>query len=74
MLILSIVIACTLVTAGSFFQYEKLWVSFEDQCFDPVNHTVVENCTQIINGSFTGLSHENWSHLRSLLESNLYPR
>lgn len=73
-LILSAVVACMLVTSGSFFQYEKLHITFEDQCFEPSNQSLIENCTEIHNGSFIGLSKTSIGKLRSMMLSNLYPR
>ena len=73
-LILSAVIGCTLITIISFFQNSQITVSFEEPCFEVLNNTIVENCTHVYNGSFTGILDTDSKTIGSLLMSNLFPR
>ena len=72
--ILTAVVACTVVTFGSFFQDTQIIQVYEDPCYDTINKTQIENCTIITNGTFEGLSHSNSQTILSLLYQNLYPK
>ncbi len=72
--ILASVVACTLVTLASFFPNKEILVQFEEACYEPTNHSIIENCTETINGTFTGLAASSSSKVEELLISNMYPR
>ena len=76
--ILACVMACTMVTIGSFFQPHEMTFTFEEETCKLVktsNQSLVENCSQILtNGTFAGLSIISHQEMQSLFLSHLYPR
>jgi len=63
--ILSLVSICCVGVVSSFFLDHSYNI--------PYNITIDQNTTQIINGTFTGLAHSDWSSISSLMSDNLYP-
>ncbi len=73
-LILTGVVACTIVTWASFLTNESVLVKFTEECYEPTNHSLIENCTETVNGSFTGLAASSSKKVHRYFMSNLYPR
>eukprot|EP00092_Neocalanus_flemingeri_P009879 GFUD01010648.1.p1 GENE.GFUD01010648.1~~GFUD01010648.1.p1 ORF type:complete len:926 (+),score=262.27 GFUD01010648.1:182-2959(+) len=63
--ILSLVSVCCVGVVSSFFLDHSYTI--------PFNITINENTTQVVNGTFTGLSHSNLSSISALWSANLYP-
>jgi len=63
--ILSLVSVCCVGVISSFFLDHSYTI--------PYNITRDQNTTQIINGTFNGLAHSDWSAISSLMSTNLYP-
>jgi hypothetical protein len=72
--ILAAVIACTLVTIVSFFQNLDVKIPYEGACVEASNLSIIENCTQITNGTFVGLAAASANTIKDLVMSNMYPR
>ena len=66
-LILTAVFGCILVTAGSFFQWNIFHITFEEPCFEPSNGTLIPNCTNHVNATFTGIAATNAKKIEHLL-------
>lgn len=63
--ILSLVSVCCVGVMSSFFLDHSYSI--------PYNITIDQNTTQVVNGTFTGLAHSDWSSISTMWSANLYP-